>query len=63
MAKDKTHGCNMHLPVCLAQIACDGTTVKQAGTDCAKCREKMAKRSKAPPPLRGANTKPPKVAL
>jgi hypothetical protein len=63
MAKDKTHGCNMHLPVCASQVACDGTSVKTDGASCSKCRDKMAKKAKAPPPLRGSNTKPPKASL
>lgn len=47
---------NMHLPVCASQIACDGARIRTGNTICYKCRDKMAKRNKPPPPLRGEHT-------
>lgn len=44
---------NMHLPVCTAQIACDGARVKTGNSICYRCRDKAEKRNKPPPPLKG----------
>lgn len=57
MAKDRTHGCNLHMPICASQVACDGANVKQEGGICVQCRIRLAKKAKAPAPLKGANTR------
>lgn len=50
------HGVNMQLPLCSVQVACDGAVIKQGASACHRCREKLAKKNKAPPALKGAKT-------
>lgn len=50
------HVTNLKLPLCQLQVACDGAIIKHGATACYRCREKQAKKAKAPPPLRGENT-------
>ena len=53
----------LHVPTCTAQVACDGENLAKARIEsgiCGKCAEALAKKNKAPKPLRGVNTAIPK---
>lgn len=48
---------NLHLPVCTAQVACDGAQVKTGNTVCHRCKKKLEDRNKPAPKLRGERVK------
>lgn len=46
-------------PLCQLMLACDGNTLVNSSKErgyCGACAEALARRAKAPPPLRGENT-------
>lgn len=47
---------NFTLPLCEAKVACDGNELRHNRTICGPCEKAIAKRTKKPAPLRGANT-------
>ena len=58
--KPSYSGSDMRVPICTAQVACDGVNLNAVSRErgyCGKCRDAMdKKKNKEQPPLRGANT-------
>jgi hypothetical protein len=49
----------LQTPMCTKMIACDGVNLVSAARErgyCNKCGDAMAKKNKAPPPLKGENS-------